>query len=287
MQKKYIDCAFILLFIAALSLQIAVVLLSPLTLSPDETHYWQWSKNLDWSYYSKGPFLAWAIAISTSIFGDSIFAVRFPNILTYSIFSLIFYLFIRKEFSALSALISWIALRSILIFSQMGFLMTTDAPAALFWLLALVSAYTAIFKNKENYWILFGLFLGIGMWSKYTLAFLYPSIAIFLLISKRLNILFSKKFFVGAFTFILSLFPILYWNMQHGWVNFAHNSGHILKQSGLNFKISYFFELLAGQLGLVGPIIFICLIYTFYKIISNKELRTNQAGFLRSLVLFF
>ena len=25
-----------------------------LDLSPDEAHYWLWSKNLDWSYYSRG-----------------------------------------------------------------------------------------------------------------------------------------------------------------------------------------------------------------------------------------
>jgi hypothetical protein len=31
---------------------------SPLDLAPDEAHYWDWSRHLDWSYYSKGPLVA-------------------------------------------------------------------------------------------------------------------------------------------------------------------------------------------------------------------------------------
>ena len=36
----------------------------PLDLSPDEAHYWDWSRHLDWSYYSKGPGVAWLIRLS-------------------------------------------------------------------------------------------------------------------------------------------------------------------------------------------------------------------------------
>src|SRR5262249_25418158 len=30
----------------------------PLDLGQDEAHYWDWSRHLDWSYYSKGPLVA-------------------------------------------------------------------------------------------------------------------------------------------------------------------------------------------------------------------------------------
>src|SRR5262245_29216258 len=33
----------------------------PLDLAPDEAHYWDWSRHLDWSYYSKGPLVAYLI----------------------------------------------------------------------------------------------------------------------------------------------------------------------------------------------------------------------------------
>src|SRR5438034_44296 len=61
----------------------------PLDLAPDEAHYWDWSRHLDWSYYSKGPLVAWLIRLSCILFGDLSFAltgsemlaVRLPAVL--------------------------------------------------------------------------------------------------------------------------------------------------------------------------------------------------------------
>src|SRR5438552_18219758 len=49
----------------------------PLTLSGDEAHYWDWSRQLGLSYYSKGPLVAYIIRASCWIAGtDSMPAVR-------------------------------------------------------------------------------------------------------------------------------------------------------------------------------------------------------------------
>src|SRR3954468_10246957 len=61
----------------------------PLDLAPDEAHYWDWSRHLDWSYYSKGPLVAWLIrascdlfgGLSTSLTGSEVLAVRLPAVL--------------------------------------------------------------------------------------------------------------------------------------------------------------------------------------------------------------
>ena len=61
----------------------------PLDLAPDEAHYWDWSRHLDWSYYSKGPLVAWLIRASCELVGDwseqhtgsLTFAVRLPAVL--------------------------------------------------------------------------------------------------------------------------------------------------------------------------------------------------------------
>src|SRR5438132_10976330 len=60
----------------------------PLDLSPDEAHYWDWSRHLDWSYYSKGPLVAWLIRLSRELFGpmsvaltgSEMLAVRLPAV---------------------------------------------------------------------------------------------------------------------------------------------------------------------------------------------------------------
>src|SRR5438067_9124037 len=50
----------------------------PLDLSGDEAQYWDWSRQLDLSYYSKGPLVAYIIRASCAMLGDSMPAVRLP-----------------------------------------------------------------------------------------------------------------------------------------------------------------------------------------------------------------
>ena len=45
--------------------------LANIDLAFDEAQYWTWSLAIDWGYYSKPPFLAWLIALNSSICGIS------------------------------------------------------------------------------------------------------------------------------------------------------------------------------------------------------------------------
>src|SRR5262249_13193030 len=38
--------------------------------APDEAHYWDWSRHLDWSYYSKGPLVAYLIRAGCALAGS-------------------------------------------------------------------------------------------------------------------------------------------------------------------------------------------------------------------------
>ena len=78
------------LLLAAAALRILYLAFDcPLDLSPDEAHYWDWSRHLDWSYYSKGPLVALLIRGSCELFGpwseaatgSLMPAIRFPAIL--------------------------------------------------------------------------------------------------------------------------------------------------------------------------------------------------------------
>src|SRR5881296_903529 len=59
-----------------------------LDLAPDEAHYWDWSRRLDWSYYSKGPLVAYLIRVGCALAGawsraltsTDMLAVRLPAV---------------------------------------------------------------------------------------------------------------------------------------------------------------------------------------------------------------
>ncbi|MBF0566743.1 MAG: glycosyltransferase family 39 protein [Nitrospirae bacterium] len=52
------------------------VLHGPLDLSADEALYWDCTRRLELSYYSKGPLIVYLMYISTYLFGTSVFAIR-------------------------------------------------------------------------------------------------------------------------------------------------------------------------------------------------------------------
>src|SRR5438128_9664247 len=54
-------------------------------LYPDEAQYWFWAQHLAFGYYSKPPLVAWVIALTTAMFGDSEFAVRLAAPLLHAI----------------------------------------------------------------------------------------------------------------------------------------------------------------------------------------------------------
>src|ERR1700734_373862 len=45
-------------------------------LYPDEAQYWYWAQTPDWGYFSKPPLVAWIIALTTGLLGDTAPAVR-------------------------------------------------------------------------------------------------------------------------------------------------------------------------------------------------------------------
>ena len=57
-------------------LRVALLVLTPLQLYPDEAQYWYWSLHPAFGYYAKPPVVAWLIALTTGLFGDSELAVR-------------------------------------------------------------------------------------------------------------------------------------------------------------------------------------------------------------------
>src|SRR5262245_64044342 len=79
----------------------------PLDLAPDEAHYWDWSRHLDWSYYSKGPLVAWLVRLSCELFGGAsvrltgnlMLAVRVPAVVCGSLLLASLYVLTTQVFA--------------------------------------------------------------------------------------------------------------------------------------------------------------------------------------------
>ena len=204
----------------------------PLDLAPDEAHYWDWSRHLDWSYYSKGPLIALVIRASCEVFGGlsraltgtELLAVRLPAVICGALLLTSLYVLTvqvhRRERWALAVVA--IALTLPLI-SAGSSLMTIDAPFTCAWGWALVAAHRAIFRGSFWAWPAAGLCILIGVLAKHTMVLWVPCLALFLLLSPpHRPTLWSGRFWLMTAIGALGGVPILIWNMQHGWVTLLH-----------------------------------------------------------------
>ena len=72
MLNKLLLPSVIILFL----IKIIALNLTTFNLFGDEAQYWLWSKDIDFGYFSKPPFLAWVIRVYTEIFGDGFIALK-------------------------------------------------------------------------------------------------------------------------------------------------------------------------------------------------------------------
>jgi 4-amino-4-deoxy-L-arabinose transferase-like glycosyltransferase len=156
-----------------------LVFLCPYTLIEDEAHYWEWSRRLEWSYYTKGPGVAWSIAAATRLLGDHEFAVRLPAALGAGLATLLVALLARDAYR--SARVGFLAACCVLlcpIFQVLGLVMTIDSPYAACWAMAMWSAWRAFEGRGRRWFALAGLAMGVGLLYKYTILLAIPGLAL-------------------------------------------------------------------------------------------------------------
>jgi 4-amino-4-deoxy-L-arabinose transferase-like glycosyltransferase len=207
-----------------------------LDLSPDEAHYWDWSRHLDLSYYSKGPLVAYLIRagcwlagpLSRELTGTEMLAVRLPAVICGSLLLASLYVLTALVFKRERLALAVVAFALTLpLFAAGSTLMTIDAPYTCCWGWALVFGYLAVLRQATWAWPAAGLCVGLGILAKYTMILWIPSLVLFLLTmpAYRPTLRQSGFWIMGLLVALCSL-PILIWNVQHDWVSLWHLGGH-------------------------------------------------------------
>lgn len=233
----------------------------PFDLSPDEAHYWEWSRRLDLSYYSKGPMVAYVIAFFTSIFGVTDLGVRIGAVIFSALSSYMIYLLGKELFeSERVGFYSALLVNVVPLYAIGAILMTTDGLLVFFWAASVYSLKKAI-DGKKYWWYVSGALIGLGFLGKYTAVLLYPVAALYLLSVKEQRRWFKRfePYGAGIISLVFAT-PVIYWNISHGQVTIKHTMGQAgTEAAGLSLKS--FFDFLGSQAGLVTPLIFAALVY--------------------------
>src|SRR5271170_1957980 len=121
--------AAMLACIAAITaVRVVWLAVQPAGLYPDEAQYWFWAKHLAWGYYSKPPLVAWLIALTTGIFGDSEFAVRLSAPFLHAGTAIFIYAIGARLYEPRIGFWSALGYATLPGVSVSSFIMSTDAP---------------------------------------------------------------------------------------------------------------------------------------------------------------
>jgi undecaprenyl-diphosphatase len=226
----------------------------PLDLSPDEAHYWEWSRRLDLSYYSKGPLVAYLIAGLTGVFGTSAFAIRLGAVILSLVGAWALYRLGRAAFGRPGpGALAVVGLHLTPLVWAGSLLMTIDAPFLVAWTLGLWALHRALAAGGAGAWALAGLAVGVGSLAKYTMLFVLPGLALYLWRAPEVR----RQIRPGgpalaAGVALLALAPVLVWNARLGWVS----ARHVASQGrGGALTLFHVAEFVASQVGLLTPVV--------------------------------
>jgi len=236
------------------ALRLAFLAWGDLDLSPDEAHYWEWSRRLDLSYYSKGPLVAYLIAGLTAVFGSSAYGIRLGAVAlsllgAWALYRLGRELFGRPEPGALAV----IGLQVTPLVWAGSLLTTIDAPFVVAWTLGLWAAHRALGGGRAGAWLLLGLAVGVGSLAKYAMLFALPGLALYLWRApERRPSLASPGPVLAALVALATFAPVLAWNAQTAWVS----ARHVASQGrGGNLTLVHLAEFLGSQLLVLTPLV--------------------------------
>ena len=235
----------------------------------EEAYYWNYAQHLNIGYLDHPPMVAWLIWLSTSLLGNTEFAVRMSAYICWLISSLFIFGLTRNLFDKSTAFRSLILLAILPIFFATGFVMTPDAPLITCWAGTLYFLERVLIGERQTAWWGVGLCMGLGMLSKYTIALLAPATVLFLLVDSRSRKWFcSPKPYMAAIAGILLFSPVILWNLNNDWASFVFQGPRRIHGS-FDFSVG---DLIAFVLILLTPTGAISAFYIICKRINDPGL---------------
>ena len=239
-------------------LRLGFLIWGGLDLSPDEAHYWEWSRRLDLSYYSKGPLVAYLIAGLTFLFGTSAFAIRLGAVGlsllgAWALYRLGRDLYGRPEPGALAV----VGLQLTPLVWAGSLITTIDPPFIVLWTLGLWAAQRALITGGACAWLFLGLAIGVGSLAKYAMLFALPGLLLYLWLApeRRISLRVGGPL-LAALAALVTLAPVLIWNARVGWVS----ARHVASQGrGSGLTLVHLAEFLGSQLLVLTPVIAVLL----------------------------
>jgi hypothetical protein len=291
-----------LLILMMVSLLIRGFLAAFHELGNDEVYYWTYVMYPDWSHFDHPGMLGWVMQLfSLNLLLDSEFFLRISSVIFMTINTWLMYLIGKEIKNGIAGLYSALLFTaSLYAFVITGVFIMPDTPLMLFLLLS-IYLFIRYFKIKQNIsmeihgraslqygtsqqyrmslqgntsLLLAGLCAGLAMLSKYSAAFIWVGVGLYILFFDRKELK-NGYLYLSVLISALCLLPILIWNMQHDFISFTFHGDRVSLFGRPRFD--YLGTELAGELLYNNPIVYILIIIALIAFFRRK-FHTDTSG---------
>ena len=293
----------ILIWLLAVSAIVRGILAAWMELGNDEVYYWTYALYPDWSHFDHPPMVGWVIQLfSLNLLFDSELFLRLASVVFMTANTYIIYRIGKELKDALTGLYAALLFTaSVYAFVITGIFIMPDTPLMLFWLLAVWMAIkylkakvpepvegptdtNTVLRQAQQprFLLLFGLFAGLAMLSKYSGVFLWVGMALYILIFNRKQLK-NPYLYLSLLISAVCCTPILYWNIQNGFISFQFHGERV---GGNSINFGTFGTEIAGEFFYNNPVVFILAIIAIIAVLKKKTVMDKSVKRLILCIAF-
>jgi len=225
----------------------------------DEYLYLAEGKHIAWGFLEVPPMLSFMAFVSNA-FGASLFWVKFwPALIGSCTFLLMGGIILSlggRAFAILLAFLPFMFTGYIRLF----YYFHPNFLDVFFWTLNVYALIRFIQTSKNGWLYVFGISIGLGMLSKYSVAFYTISLIAGVLLTKQRTLFLNKHLYFSAAIALLIMLPNIYWQYSHNFPLVAHMEE--LKEEQLQFINPL--DFISDQFMMFLPCVFIWLAGLYY-----------------------
>ena len=272
---------FIIFLFTHLVIWTLIPSISNVNLPLDTIEALAWGSNLDWGFDKHPPISAVAVEIFYQIFGNQDWAYYLLSQIFVIISFFVIYKFSEEFFNNTKlALLSILLLEGIYFYNFTTPEFNVNVSQLPFWALCTYFTWKCYNNDKLIHYILLGLFIGLGILSKYLFIYLVIGIALFFtyqIRNKKKNKL-KNYFIVGPIIFLI-LLPHIIWLIENNYTTISYG---LQRSSGLGSFLDHLINpiiFLVKQIGILTPV-FIMTFFLIKKLKFKIDFKNQKLIFL-------
>ncbi|WP_153795950.1 glycosyltransferase family 39 protein [Foetidibacter luteolus] len=271
-----------LLYILAIIKLLAPFILQSSFYQPhrDEFLYLAEGRHMDWGYMEVPPLLS-VFAWLTNLFGGSMFWIKiWPSLFGAFTFLLVGKIVLSLGGRAFALILAWLPF-VIDGYMRLFYLFQPNFLEVFFWT-AIGYCITRYIQTNRNLWIyITGIAIGLGLMSKYSVAFYTAAILGGLLISRHRKIFLNRHLYLAAGIALLIFLPNIIWQYNHRFPVLAHMDE--LQQEQLQFISPA--DFIISQFMMNLPCVFVWLAGLAFVVFSEKGKPYRPFGWAYLIVI--